>query len=515
MSSTSDPFPPGLEGVRRAEALALLAAIFLVAACGLIYELLLATISSYLLGSSVTQFSISVGLFVGSMGIGSWISQRIERRLIGTFVMLEVLLAAVGGFSASILFAVYATGVHYYPTLLVFLVVIGAIVGTELPILVRILNTYGELKTVVAEALSIDYLGSLAGSILFPLLLLPALGLVRTGFVVGLINVGVATYTLRVFARRIRGLPYTVGCAVLALLLGAGALASDHIGNALEQRLYEDQIILARSSAYQRIVFTRWREDFRLFLDGNLQFASLDEHRYHEALVHPAMSIAGKPSRVLILGGGDGLAVREVLRHPEVEEVVLVDLDPAITSLAQTFPPLRELNGGVLNDRRVRIVNRDAMSFLQSGSDRFDVVIADLPDPNGEPLAKLYSREFFGLAGRRLARDGALVTQATSPFFSRRAYWCIERTVAAAGFKTLPYHAQVPSFGDWGWVLATHFDADLTQVRIPPGTRYLTPAVLRTLAVFDPDSDRLPAEVSTLDRPNVLGYYLSSAQSWQ
>jgi spermidine synthase len=498
----------------RAEALALLASIFVVAACGLIYELLIATVSSYLLGSSVTQFSLSVGLFVGSMGLGSWLSQKVTKNLLGTFIGLELVLGAIGGISASALYWAYAAQPLYWAVLLGFLISIGTVVGIELPLLVRLLNRYGQLRTIVAQALSFDYLGCLAGSLLFPLVLLPTLGQTRTAFLIGLVNVGVAVYTLRAFQHRLRPGPALGLCAAVALLLALGFLHSTRLMSLAERRLYEDDVIYAHQSRYQRLVFTRWREDFRLFLDGNLQFSSVDEHRYHETLVHPAMALTASRRGVLVLGGGDGLAIREVLRHPDVESVTLVDLDPEITRLARQFPPLKQLNGGALLDSRVRVVNQDAHRFLETTADRYGVILADLPDPNGDSLAKLYSVEFYRLARRHLSPGGLFVTQATSPFFSRDAFWCIVESVRKAGFDVKPIHAYVPSFGDWGFVLSAERPLRLDRLKLPPGLRYLTGEVPRTLEVFDGDTAAVPVEVSTIDHPRILRYYLDSSRKW-
>jgi predicted membrane-bound spermidine synthase len=337
--------PTLLSGQDRTEALTLLATVFLVAACGLIYELLLATISAYLLGSSVTQFSLCIGAFIGAMGVGSYLSQFVQRGLLRLFLLIEVALGAVGGLSAWALFAAYTTGndLVYYGALFGLLLVIGGLSGIELPLLTRLLNRYGALRTVIAQALSFDYVGALIGSVAFPLLLLPTLGTMRTAFLVGLLNIGVAAYNVWVFRHRLRApaLPLAL-CGALAALLAGGAVASEKVSSLFERRLYEDEIVLARQTAYQRIVLTRWRDDVRLFLDGHLQFSSLDEYRYHEALVHPALALSRNAEDVLLLGGGDGLGLREVLKHEGVRRVTLVDIDPAMTNLGARYPGARQ-----------------------------------------------------------------------------------------------------------------------------------------------------------------------------
>ena len=504
----------------RREVLTLLTSVFLVAACGLIYELLLATISSYLIGSSVTQFSLCIGVFIGAMGIGSYLSQFVTVHLLRWFLTVEILLAVVGGVSAWALFGAYSyLGGLYYGALFVLIGLIGGLVGIELPLLTRLLSPYGALKETIAQALSFDYVGSLLGSVTFPLVLLPALGMTRTAFVVGLLNLGIAVWNLRVFGAKLKNPRLIVLlCVFLAAFLGFGLAVADQAGRFFEKRLYDDEILFARQTPYQKIVVTRFREDLRLFLDGNLQFSSLDEYRYHEALVHPALSLSVSQESVLVLGGGDGLGVREVLKWPGVKKVVLVDIDPAMTRIARTYPSLKAQNSGALDDPRVTLVHEDAFTYLNKTGALFSVIIGDLPDPNSEALAKLYSREFYSMIRRRLAPGGAFVTQATSPLFSRDAFWCIERTVAAAGFSTTPYHVYVPSFGDWGFVLAKDSVASpkLTDTRLSGLTlKYLTPELLSTLTIFDADSKPTVVSASTLDRPQVVRHYERGAKRWE
>lgn len=502
--------------VARREALTLLASIFFVAACGLIYELLIATVSSYLLGSSVTQFSLAIGIFIGAMGVGSHLSQRVDRRLLGVFILSEIALGVLGGASVGLLFGTYAAGTLYWVALYGTLVAIGALAGLELPLLTRLLRRYGSLRAVIAQALSFDYVGALVGSLLFPLLLLPTLGLMRTAFLVGLLNIGVAVWNTWTFRARLQAPGGVLAlCAATGAVLATGFAFSLQAVGLLESRLYDDEIIYSEQTPHQRIVITRWKEDVRLFLDGNLQFSSLDEYRYHETLVHPAMALAPVTAEVLILGGGDGLAVREVLKYPGVKRVTLIDIDARMTRLGRTFPAIVALNSGALRDPRVRIVHQDAHRFLENTAQLYDVILGDLPDPNSDVLAKLYSVEFYKLIQRHLAASGVFVTQATSPFFARDAFWCIAATIAESGLETAPYHTYVPSFGDWGFVLAAPRKLRPATAAIPVPTRYLTPALLREMFVWGKDVGAVPVDVSTLDRPAILGYYLGGARQWE
>jgi spermidine synthase len=513
----ASPAEPITEEQKR-EALALLFAIFIIAACGLVYELLIATVSSYLLGSSVTQFSIAIGVFIGSMGVGSHLSSYVSRRLLETFVAIEIALAVCGALSVPLLFWSYAHGALYWAVLYASLFVIGSLTGLELPILTRLLKPYGSLRDVIARALSFDYIGALLGSLAFPLLLLPTLGLMRTAFAVGALNLGVALWIVWTFRKRLPlARPTMAFGGAVAVVLAAGFVWSLQLLSFLERDLYEDEIIFARQTPYQRIVVTRWREDTRLFLDGNLQFSTTDEYRYHEALVHPAMSLAkaGKPGRVLILGGGDGLGVREVLKYPSVKEVVLIDLDPQMTKLGREYPAIVEANKGAMSDKRLKVVHQDAHKYLEAGAGLFDCIIADLPDPNNDVLAKLYSVQFYKLAGRRLSAMGTFVTQATSPFFAREAFWCIARSMEKADLHTAPYHAYVPSFGDWGFVLASAHQLHRERAKISVPCEFLNQATLREMFVLPQDASEVAVDVSTLDRPAILDYYLNNWKQWE
>jgi spermidine synthase len=513
---STDEAPVAVTEKQRLEALALLASIFVIAACGLIYELLIATVSSYLLGSSVTQFSISIGVFIGAMGLGSHLSQRIRHNLLGTFILIEIVLGLAGGISVLLLFYTYATGWLYWLALYATLIFIGALTGLELPLLTRLLKPYGALREVIARALSFDYVGALTGSLLFPLLLLPTLGLTRTAFLIGMVNVGVAAWNAHLLRARLprAGLLLAI-CALSASVLLAGLVFADRAVSIAERGLYDDEIIYAKQTPYQRLVVTRWREDLRLFIDGNLQFSSVDEYRYHEALIHPAMSLLPRAESVLLLGGGDGLAVREVAKYRSVKNITLIDIDPAMTQLGQTFPAIAELNGNALRDPRVRVINDDAYKFLERNAQLYDVIVADLPDPNNDALAKLYSVEFYKLVKRHLSAQGVFVTQATSSFFSRETFWCIHESVDAAGLHTLPYHAYVPSFGDWGFVLAAPRKLDAAQTDVPVPAKFLTRATMKEMFVLPRDIGPVPVDTSTLDRPTVIDYYRRNNKQWE
>jgi spermidine synthase len=486
--------------------------VVVVATAGLVYELVAAAAASYLLGDSITQFSTVIGSYLFAMGVGSFLSRYVQRGQAARFVQIEVLVGLVGGWATALLFVAFAQTPHFRAVLYGLVGVTGVLVGLEIPLLLRLLRDRLVFRELVAQVLSLDYAGALAASLLFPLLLVPRLGLIRTSLLVGLANAAVGLWSTWIFRRELAAPGFLRAFAVAAVLvLGGGTLVADRITTWSEDRLYADEIILARTSPYQRIVLTRGGDDLRLFLNGHLQFSSRDEYRYHEALVHPALAAHPRPRRVLVLGGGDGLAVREVLRYPAVERVTLVDLDPEMTRLFTDNPLLATLNAGALRDPRVRVINADAFVWLADTGERFDVVIADFPDPHNFSLGKLYSRTFYRVLRARLAPGGLTALQATSPMFARRSFWCIVETVRSAGLAARPYHVYVPSFGEWGFVLAG--DETWAPPRAyPGGLRFLTAEATPALFTFPPDMAVVPVEVNRLDNQILVHYY---GAEWQ
>lgn len=490
--------------------------VLVVATCGLVYELVAGTLASYVLGDSVTQFSTVIGVYLSALGLGSWLSRYVQRGLARRFVEIELAVALLGGASAPLLFLSFAHLPQFFrPVLYAVVTLVGTLVGLEIPLVLRILRESVDFKELVAKVLTFDYLGALVASLLFPILLVPHLGLVRTSLLFGLLSAAVGLWSVWLFRPVLGPAPDLKVKAVVAVLLLSAAFAyAERLTDLSEEALYTDPVVLARTSAYQRIVLTRTRGHFQLFLNGNLQFSSADEYRYHEALVHPALALRPEARRVLVLGGGDGLAVREILKHPRVEEIVLVDLDPAMTRLAVENPLLRQLNGGSLQDPRVRVVNEDALVWLaQPPLSLFDAAFVDFPDPHNFSLGKLYTRHFYSLLRGRLDPDGVAAIQSTSPLMARRSYWCINRTLEAAGFHVRPYHALVPSFGEWGFALAA-LQPFAAPLKAPAGLRYLDDPTLAGLFVMGPDLAEVEAEVNRLDNQALVRYYEAEWRHW-
>jgi len=488
---------------------ALLISVFVIATCGLVYELIAGTLASYLLGDSVTQFSTIIGTYLFSMGMGSYLSRHIGKGLIGKFIQIELFVGILGGSSASVLFLVFSY-LGTFKLILYFLVVlIGILVGLEIPLLLRILKARLQFKDLVSQVLTFDYLGALVASLLFPVFLAPKLGLVRTCFLFGLINALVAAWTAWLFREQLPQVKWIrAECSAVTLLLLLGFVYANQITALAEESLYSDEIVFAKSSPYQRIVLTRWKDDLRLFLNGHLQFSSRDEYRYHEALVHPGLQSIANPRTVLVLGGGDGLAVREILKHPSIEAVTLVDLDPEVTGLFRSNPILRQLNQDSLNSSKTKIINADAFVWLEQNPACYDFVVVDFPDPTNHSLGKLYTTAFYRLLHKHLAENGAAVIQSTSPLFARQSFWCIVRTLESVGLRATPYHTYVPSFGEWGFVIASK------QTYIPPGSylenlKFLTADTAAGLFHFPKDMHPVDVEINRLNNQVLVQYYES------
>ena len=489
--------------------------VLIVAVCGLVYELLAGTLASYVLGDSVKQFSLIIGLYLSAMGVGAWLSGYIEKQLARAFIEVEIAVGLLGGVSAPVLFLTFSKQFWFHPMLYAMVFAIGVLVGLELPLLMRILRDHLNFKDLVSRALAIDYIGALLASLLFPLLLMPQLGLIRTSLLFGMLNAGIALWgTWALEPLLTRGTASLRGRAgMVLLLLAIGLIKAEYLTSLSEDNLFVDPIVFAQSSPYQRIVITNNNAGFQLHLNGNLQFSSADEYRYHEALVHPVLSVAQGPRRVLVLGGGDGLALREILRYSTVEHVTLVDLDPAMTDLSRKFSPLAKLNGGALADPRVEVINQDAMIWLEATGQPYDAAIVDFPDPNNYALGKLYTTRFYRMLARRLTPEAKVGVQCTSPLFARQSYWCIIRTLEAAGFRVRPYQMTVPSFGVWGFALAGRQLVELPN-RLPEHLKFLDLPTLRSMFVFSVDMSPVTVEINRLDNQSLVHYYESEWKHW-
>lgn len=395
-----------------------------------------------------------MSLMLFAMGLGSRLSRFIEIRLLDAFILTEFVLSLLCSLSAELSYGLASftsyTGLLIYAQAFI----IGNLIGLEIPLVIRINEEYEELRINISGVMEKDYYGALAGGIFFAFFALPVLGLTYTPIALGSINFFVASilfWRYNPLIKRKKLISYAFSFTLLSLVfLGVSAEPVVKYG---EQRKYKDKIIASIQTRLQKIVMTRWKNFYWLYINGQEQFSTFDEEKYHEPLVHPAIKIAHNISDILILGGGDGLALREVLKHKNVKRVTLVDLDPGMTDLAKKHPVLLSVNKGSMNNSKVRIINKDAGKFLDEDSSMYGVIIIDLPDPDSIDLMHVYSKIFYQNARRHLIRGGILVTQATSPYFSKDAFLCIIKTIRNAGFTAVPYHNQIPTMGEWGWVI--------------------------------------------------------------
>ncbi|MFM9373495.1 polyamine aminopropyltransferase [Streptomyces sp. Da 82-17] len=435
----------------RAGRLLVLVAVFVSAACGLVYELELVALASYLIGDSVTQASVVLSVMVFAMGVGSLLAKRLRCRAAAAFGAVEAALALVGGCSAMVLYAGFVWGAGTRVLLVAFCLAIGVLIGAEVPLLMTLIQRIRRQDAggAVADLFAADYVGALVGGLAFPFLLLPLLGQLTGALITGAVNaLAGGALVLWLFRRdlsaRTRRRLLAANLAVLVLLAALAAGVGD-FERAARRTMYGADVRVALQSDVQEIVLTGGTgtsgAPLSLYLDGRLRAGGRDAPRYQEALVHPAMR--GPHARVLILGGGDGLAAREVLRHPGVERVDLVEVDPELVRLARTDPGLSALNARAYDDPRLHAVQGDAFQWLReirTGGDfrPYDVVIADLPEPGATETAKLHSQEFFGLAGRVLGPGGRLAVRAGEAG-RPRVFWTVDASVRAAGLRTAPY----------------------------------------------------------------------------
>ncbi|MFK0118798.1 polyamine aminopropyltransferase [Streptomyces sp. NPDC090994] len=492
-----------------------LAGVFVCAACGLVYELELVAVASYLTGDSVTQASIVLSVMVFAMGIGSLVAKRLRRLGAAGFGAVEAALALVGGCSAMMLYAVFAWTGDWgglwadapRVLLVAFSLTIGVLIGAEVPLLMELIQRIRrqDVGGAVADLFAADYTGSLIGGLAFPFLLLPFLGQLTGALVTGTVNAVVgAALVLGLFRRdltgRARRLLLTANVVVIAVLATTAVLADD-FERAARRAMYGQDVRVAVRTDVQEVVLLGDADGrpLDLFLDGRLRVTGGDERRYHEALVHPAMT--GPHARVLILGGGDGLAAREVLRHPGVRRVEIVEVDAELTRLARRDPGLSALNEHSYADPRVRVTTDDAFHRLRRAPvAAYDVVISDLPDPGVTAGTKLYSQEFYGLARRVLAPGGRLVVHA-GPFAARtRVFRTVESTLRAAGLRTAAYRVTGSPAGDWGFLLAARTPPVLRLDPHGPRPVTLTPRSLARAARAAAGTPGLPP-ASTLVHP--------------
>ncbi len=494
----------------------LLLTTLIISGCSMCYELIISAVSSYLLGNSMLQYSITIGLFMFALGIGSYLSRFLSKKLFTSLIRIELAIGIIGGTSALVLFFANLYIISYDIVMYLEIIIIGTLAGAEIPLLTRIIEEDEQnLKFTISSIFSFDYIGSLIGAIVFPILLMPKLGYFGTSFLCGLLNIVAAALIVWKYSHKLdRAYLYKFLTFVVGIFMILGIIFAENLSHKIEHGLYMDRVILDEQTVYQKIVMTKHKDDTRLFINGNCQFSSMDEYRYHEALVHIPMLQVENKNNVLVLGGGDGMAVREILKYDDIKNIDLVDLDQEMIKICSENNNITKLNNNSLKSDKLNIYCTDAYDYIKNTQNTYDLIIVDLPDPNSEALTKLYSNVFYEMCKNKLNKGGVLVTQSTSPYYATKAFWCINKTIENAGFKVKPYHLEVPAFGDWGFNMAK-LDQFNDNKELEVDTRYLTADNIDSLFYFGKDELANNIEVNHLTYPILMEYYNKAIAEWR
>lgn len=492
-------------------------AIFVAGLCSIIYELLVSTTATYFLGDGVRQFSLIVGVYLFSMGVGAYMAKYFAEKPLRNFIYVEYLLGIIGGISVPLLYFLF-TSISisaFQLSCLGIIFFIGFLTGLEIPLLTFSIQS-DDLKEDLSLVLSLDYVGGLVATLLFPFFILPFVGLFYASLVFGLVNILLGLMLSFMFFRdHIRS--HIAGLLGAAFTIGLVMLGGQLL-QVWEQKIYKSPIIYNEHTPYQKIVMTKRGDNTKLFLNRVIQFASADEHRYHESIIHVPLAIRNDVKRVLVLGGGENLATRELVKHPQIKSIDIVDIDSTMFNLSMRHEVLSKINDLAPFDPRVHMIVDDAFSFLYNNVEKYDLIVADLPDPNSQSLARLYSKQFFGLAKRNLVEGGVFITQSGDINNSQSVFSCIHNTMKEVftDHEIIPFHVYIPSFGDWGFNIASpQHNTPIDPNMLPDGLKYLDSMTLSQGLYLPKDLQILDTKVSTLDNPHVLQYFLDDFQKFK
>lgn len=487
---------------------------------GIVAEYILATLATYFLGDSVFQWTIILSLMLFSMGLGSRVSRWIKKDLESWFIGIEFTLSVLTSLSSGFVYLMMPHFSNLAPAIYILAVLIGILIGMEIPLVTRINSKNASLRTNISEVMEKDYFGALIGGLFFAFIGIKYLGITFTPFVVGIVNLIVAVtvffYFRKDLVEKMRKRLTTAMVGVVALI-AVGMYYAEPLALYANQNLYTGQVVFSEQTPYQKITITKWKEDYWLYLNQGKQLSTFDEAWYHEPLVHPAVQLADNPKEVLVMGAGDGCAIRELLKYPSIEKITLVDLDSVMTSVGKHHEIMRMVNEDAYFSPKVEVINGDAFTFLDQSDRYFDVIIADFPDPRSIDLSRLYSKEMYNLVYWRLRARGVFITQAASPYYTTKAYRCIEKTLQAAKFNVLPIRNHIYTFGEWGWMVATKsLPTDVMKQKILKTdvskieTKFLTNESLPLLTTFGKDIVEIDSSdivVNSIYNPILYRYY--------
>jgi spermidine synthase len=480
------------------------------AGCGLIYEYLLSHYAGRVLGVMESTIYTMIGLMIVSMGLGAFAARKVSCAYNG-FVILELIIALLG--SSAILFIggliavtqtlpqVIADMFSLPPDMLpqggifnllsflainspyFFGVILGFFIGMEIPLIARIREQIHNqhLANNLGTIYGADYIGAGIGAAIWVLFLL-SIDISKAAALTASLNLIAGTFFIMRYWQQLRWRKTFVS---MHMLLAVVILLMFNYGNQwlnqMNSLLYLDKVVHVQKTRYQQLTFTERDMGFsatnaelgnaqnsiiNFYLNGRLQFSSIDEHIYHDYLVAPVLAGSARHDNILIIGGGDGLALRDVLKYSP-KNVTLIDLDSELIDIFQSpdnhlnanlARKISHLNKGSLQDERVTILRSDAfitINELLKSRQVFDAIIVDLPDPSHPDLNKLYTVNFYARLKQLLSGDGLIAIQSTSPYHAKESFISIGKTLSAANYAHVQqYHDNVPSFGEWGWTIA-------------------------------------------------------------
>ncbi|MEE9348548.1 MAG: polyamine aminopropyltransferase [Flavobacteriaceae bacterium] len=494
---------------------ALKTALFATGISGIVAEYILSTLASYFIGNAIMQFTLIMSIMLFAMGLGSRISRSFNGNLVFYFVLLELILSIIVSYVAIISYLTYGLTNNSWIIIYLLSIIVGLLIGLEIPFATRINNDFEELRVNISNILENDYYGSLIGGLFFAFIGLPYLGLTYTPFVLGFLNLLVSFWMFRVLSdfitKKQKKLLYVLYIAVFTVIT-LGLIFAKPIIKYGEQIKYKDKIVYTEQTRYQKIVITKWMKNHSLYINGNQQLSTFDEFMYHEPMVHTALGLTDKKANILVLGGGDGCIVRELLKYPEVSQITLVDLDKRMLDLGKEHPIFSTLNHKAFESPKVKTVTADAFTFLENSTEKYDVILVDLPDPNNVDLNKLYTKEFYYLSKSRLVDDGVFITQSGSPYYATKAFYCIEKTMKSSGFFTFPLHNQILTLGEWSWIIGKKqkiHKEDITTIDVSKKSlKWLNNDAFSQISSFGkPLIDTTNIKINTIFSPVLYTYY--------
>ena len=488
----------------------LILAMAILAGCGLIYEYLLSHYAGRVLGAMESTIYAMIGLMIVAMGLGAFAARNIKCAFNG-FVWLELTIAILGSLSILIIGGFIAI-TQTFPLIIsdmfslppdalprggifkqlsfvafnspyFFGFLLGFFIGMEIPLIARIREEIHEkhLKNNIGTIYGADYIGAGIGAAIWVLFLL-TIDISKASALTAALNLLVGTMFIAYYWHKLNWKKTIVSLhIILFIIVGVVYQQGNTWLNQMSNLLYIDKVVYTDKTRFQQLTFTQrymgaeQSNVISFYLNGRLQFTSSDEFIYHSYLVTPVLAGSARHDNILIVGGGDGLALRDVLQWSP-EHVTLIDLDDELIDIFTTpedkLPPklakhITELNQKSLQDKKVNVIKSDAfiaIDELLAQGKVFDAIIVDLPDPSHPDLNKLYSVNFYARLKQMLAGDGLIGVQSTSPYHAKDSFISVLKTLEAANYSSVQqYHDNVPSFGEWGWTIASKMGASPLQ----------------------------------------------------